>query len=84
MKVIGAIRKLRKVSPRHSLIIIYKSFVRPHFGYSDSFYDQPYNESLCQKIESIQHNGALTTTGAINGTCQIKLYNEEKVGFVLI
>ena len=48
MKVIGAIRKLRKVSPRHSLIIIYKSFVRPHFGYSDSFYDQPYNESLCQ------------------------------------
>ena len=51
------------------------SFVRLHLGYGDVLYDQPNNESLCQKIESVQYNAALTVTGAIKGTSQMKLYN---------
>ena len=52
------------------------SFVRLHLGYGDVLYDQPNNESLCQKIESVQYNVALAITGAIEGTSQMKLYNE--------
>ena len=36
-------------------------------------HDQSNNESLCQKIESIQYNAALAITGAIRGTSQAKL-----------
>ena len=73
---IGVIRKLRHILPRHSLITIYKSFVRPHLDYGDIIYDQPNNESFCNKIERVQYNAALAVTGAIRGTSQTKLYNE--------
>ena len=65
-----------KVLPRHSLLTIYKSFVRPHLDYGDILYDQPNNKSLCQKIKTVQHNAALAITSAIKGTPQIKLYTE--------
>ena len=58
-KGIGIIRKLNKALPQHSLITIYKSFVRPHLDYGDIIYDQPNKESLNQKIERIQYNAAL-------------------------
>ena len=32
--------------PQHSLVTIYKSFVRPHLDYGDIIYDQPNNESF--------------------------------------
>ena len=73
---IGVIRKLRHILPRHSLITIYKSFVRTHLDYCDIIYDQPNNESFCNKIESFQYNAAFEITGAIRGTSQTKLYNE--------
>ena len=38
--------KNSKTPPRHALITIYKSFVRPHLDYGDIIYDQPNNESL--------------------------------------
>ena len=62
--------------PRHSLITIYKSFVRPLLDYGDIIYDQPNNESFCNKIERVQYNAAFAVTGAIRGTSQTKLYNE--------
>ena len=80
MKGIGIIKKLSKTLPRHALITIYKSFVRPRLDYGDIIYDQPNNERLNQKIEQIQYNSALAITGAITGTSQSKLYNE--LGFV--
>ena len=55
-KGIGIIKKLSKTLPWHSLITIYKSFVRPHLNYGDIIYDQPNNDSLNQKIERIQYN----------------------------
>ena len=73
---IGVIQRLRYILPRHSLITIYKSFVRPILNYCDIIYDQPNNEGFCNKIERLQYNVALAVTGAIRGTSQTKLYNE--------
>ena len=50
---IGVIRKLIHILPRHSLITIYNSFVRPHLDSCDIIYDQPNNESFCNKIERV-------------------------------
>ena len=64
-KGIGVIKKLGNNLPRDALLTIYKSFVRPHLDYGDIIYDQPQNESFCNKLESIQYNAALAITGAI-------------------
>ena len=53
MKVIGLIKRLCKMLPQYSLLRINKSFVRPHLDYGDILYDQPSNEILCQKIETV-------------------------------
>ena len=50
MKGIGIIRKLTEAVLQHSLITIYKSFVRPHLDYGDIIYDQLNKESLNQKF----------------------------------
>ena len=47
---------------------IYKGFLRPLIDYGDVIYDQPQNESLCEKLESVQYKGALAIIGAIQGT----------------
>ena len=53
-KGISVIKKLNVVLPRSSLLTIYKSFIRPHLDYGDVIYDQPNNNRLSEKIESIQ------------------------------
>ena len=58
MKGICVIQKLNKTL-HHSLITIYKSFMRPHLDYGDKTYDQPNNESFTLKIERIQYKAAL-------------------------
>ena len=68
--------------PQHSLLTIYKSFVKHYLDYGDILYDQPNNKSFCQKIETVQCNAALASTGAIKSTSQIKLYNELVLGFL--
>ena len=75
-KGIGIIKNLQNRLPRQALSTIYKSFVRPHLDYGDIIYDQPNNESFCQKFESHQYNAALFITGAIRGTSQTKIYTE--------
>ena len=75
-KTIGLLRKLQKILPRLPLITIYKSFISPDLSYRDIIYDQVYNISFHQKIESIQYNAALVITGAISGTSREKLYYE--------
>ena len=67
-KTIGLLRKLQNTLPRPSLLTIYKSFIRPHLDYGDIIYDQAYNASFQQKVESIQYNAALAIRGAIIGT----------------
>ena len=48
------IKKIRYSLPRKSLIPIYKAFLRPLIDYGDIIYDQPQNESFCEKLESVQ------------------------------
>ena len=75
-KGISLIKKLRHSLPRKSLPTIYKAFLRPLVDYGDIIYDQPQNESFCEKIESAQYRAALAVTGAIQGTSRDKLYHE--------
>ena len=75
-KTIGLLRKFQNFLPRAALIAIYKAFIRPHLDYGDILYDQAYNMSFHQKLESIQYNACLAITGAIRGTSKEKLYQE--------
>ena len=71
-KTVGLLWKLQGILPRTSSITIY-IFVRPHLDYGDIMYDQTFNESFHERIESIQYNAAISITGAIRGTSSKKL-----------
>ena len=75
-KTTGLLRKLHHILPRSPLLTIYKSFIRLHLDYGDIIYDQAYDASFHQKLDSIQYNAALAITGAIRGTSKEKLYDE--------
>ena len=75
-KTFGILRKLQNLLPRTALITIYKTFVRPHLDYGDILYDQAFNLSFKQKLESIQYRACLAITGAIRGTSGEKIYQE--------
>ena len=70
------LRKLQTVLPRHSLLTIYKAFIRPHLDYFDAIYDKIFNESCHKKLESAQYNSSLAIIGAIRGTNTLKFYQE--------
>ena len=74
-KNICLLRKCQNFLPRKSLLTMYKSFIRPHLDYGDIIYDQTYNTSFHQKLESLQYNAVLAITGAIRGTSNEK-HNE--------
>ena len=75
-KTIGLPRKLQNLLPRITLIKIYKAFVGPHLDYGDILYDQAFNLSFQQKLESLQYRACLAITGAIRGTSREKIYQE--------
>ena len=72
-KSTALLRKLQSILPRHALVTIYKSFIRPHLDYGDTIYEQAYN-SFHQNLETFQYNAALAITGAVRGTSTEKLY----------
>ena len=51
---IGILKKLSRFLPSHSLVTLYKSFIRPHLDYVDIIYDHPTNLNMCNKIETGQ------------------------------
>ena len=65
----GLLRKLRNILPRPALMTIYKAFVRPHLDYDDVIYDEAYNETFHQKLESIQYNACLAIRGLLREKC---------------
>ena len=69
-RTIALLRKFQHILPRHALITIYKSFIRPYLDYGDILYDKAFNVSFHQKIESIQYSACLT--GAIRGSSREK------------
>ena len=75
-KTIGLLQKLQKILPRPALMTMYKAFVRPHLDYGDIIYDEAYNETFHQKLESIQYNAGLALLGAIRGSSREKFYHE--------
>ena len=75
-KSTALLRKLQSIPPRHALVTIYKSFIRTHLDYGDTIYDQAYNNSFHQNLETFQYNAALAITGAVRGTSTVKLYQE--------
>ena len=75
-KTIGLLRKFHNTLPRLPLLTIYKSFKRLYLDYGNIIYDQAYNVSFHQKLESIQYNSALAIMGAIRRTSLEKLYHE--------
>ena len=79
-KSTALLRKLQSIPPRHALVTIYKSFIRPHLDYGDTIYDQAYNNSFHQNLETFQYNAALAITGAVRGTSTEKLYQELGLG----
>ena len=72
-KSVGLLCKLSALLPQQSLLTIYKSFVRPHLDYGDVICDQPLNESLSSRIESVQYKAVLAVTGAIQRLSQKKI-----------
>ena len=57
--------------------MIYTAFVRPRLDYGDILYNQAFNLSFQQKLESIiQNRACLRITGAIRGTSREKIYQE--------
>ena len=71
-KIIGLLCKLQTLLPRAPLITIFKPFIRPHLDYGDMIYDQTFNMSFQQKMETMQYNAALAITGAIRGSSREK------------
>ena len=75
-KTLYLLGKLQNLLPGAALITLYKSFIRPYLDYDDIIYEQGFNSSFQEKLESIQYNASLAITGAIRGTSKEKLYNE--------
>ena len=50
--------------------------MQPLIDYGDIIYDQPQNESFCEKLESVQYKVALAIPGAIKGSSREKIYQE--------
>ena len=73
-KGISVIKKLRHNLSRKSLITVYKALLTPLIEYDDIIYEQPQNESFCEKIEPVQYKAALAITGAIQGSSRDKIY----------
>ena len=76
-KTIGLLHKLQNLLPRIALITIYKVFVRPHLPWLWWYlYDQAFNLSFQQKLESTRFRACLAITGAIRGTSKEQIYHE--------
>ena len=66
-------KRLSVKLPQSALLIIYKSFIRPHLEYGDILYDKSDNESFQNKIEKAQCKACLAITDAIQGISTEKM-----------
>ena len=75
-KTIDLLRRFPTNLPRLSLLTIYKTFLKSQLDNADFIYDQGYNFSFKEKLESFQDNACLEITRAISGTSSEKLFQE--------
>ena len=50
--------------------------MRPHLDYGDVIYDEAYNKTFHQQLESIQYNACLALSRVIRGSSREKNYQE--------
>ena len=62
---------MHNILPRITLITIYNAFIQPHLDYSDVLYDQAFNISFKETLESFRYSECLDLTGTIR-VCQMK------------
>ena len=72
-RMTGIIKRLSVSVPRKALLIIYKSFIRPHLDYGDILWR---NQDFQNKLEKVQYKACLAITGAIQGTSRQKIYDD--------
>ena len=70
------IRKLQKCIAKNIFSFHLQSLCQTPSGLWDILYDQAFNNSFHDRLESIQYNACLAITGAIRGTSREKLYQE--------
>ena len=75
-EAIGLLQKFQGIFPRTYLLTIYISFGRPHLDYGDIIYNQTFDQSFHQSIESIQYIAVISETGAVRGTSSENFYKE--------
>ena len=72
----GNLRNFQQILQRSSLLTTYKTFIRSRLDYADIIYEQAYNSTSHDKLESVLNNACLEITGAIRGILTEKLYQE--------
>ena len=75
-KTMSLLLRVQPILPRLSPLTTYKAFIRSQLYYADFIYDQTYNSSFHDKLESLQYNACLAIKGAIRWTSSEKLYQE--------
>ena len=80
LKGVGLLRKLSMLLPWQCLLTIYKSFIRLHLDYGNVIYDQPLNESLSKRLESVQYKAALAVITAKQGSSSKKIMSGIRFG----
>ena len=71
-RTIGLFRKFQQVVHSPSLITICKAFIRLRLDYVNVIFNQAFNNSFHQRLESIQYKSDLAITAAIRGTSKEK------------
>ena len=67
-KIVNVIRKINLISPRFSLLTIYKSFVKPYLGYGKVIFDQLISSRLSNKLRIAHYNDVLAISVSISKT----------------
>ena len=57
-KMIALLRKFQHILPRHNLLTVYKTFIKPPLDYGDVIYDKVFIQSFHKKLESVEYNAA--------------------------
>ena len=68
--------KLQYILPTQGLITIYNPFFAPYLYQGQILSNKAFIASFHQKIESVQYNACLATTGAVTGSSRDKIYQE--------
>ena len=73
--LISCLRSFKYRLSRKSLEIMYKSFIMPHFDFSDVVWDNC-NCTLLDDLEKLHLDALRTIVGTVRGTSHVKLYTE--------